>query len=164
MKRTVKVWMAAVMSGVLLAGGAAMTGQAPWEWRPRLIQAELMPAEDTGITRMPVGWEAIITTAEVIRHTCIPMECVPMQEAGESTQTQTRAQTKTQTQAQTQAQAPAQTQAQAPAQTQAQAQGRLRHRNRKRSGQLPGQEKLPVLRAGIRMGHTGTISARTEPV
>ncbi len=30
MKRTVKVWMAAVMSGVLLAGGAAMTGQAPW--------------------------------------------------------------------------------------------------------------------------------------
>lgn len=30
MKRTVKVWLAAVMSGVLLAGGAAMTGQAPW--------------------------------------------------------------------------------------------------------------------------------------
>ena len=30
MKRTVKVWVAAVMSGVLLAGGAAMTGQAPW--------------------------------------------------------------------------------------------------------------------------------------
>ena len=29
MKRTVKVWLAAVMSGVLLAGGAAMTGQAP---------------------------------------------------------------------------------------------------------------------------------------
>ena len=82
MKRTVKVWMAAVMSGVLLAGGAAMTGQARGEWRPRLIQAEPMPAEDTGITRMPAGWEAITTTAEVIRHTCIPMECVPMQEAG----------------------------------------------------------------------------------
>ena len=30
MKRTVKIWLAAVMSGVLLAGGAAMTGQAPW--------------------------------------------------------------------------------------------------------------------------------------
>ena len=78
MKRTVKVWMAAVMSGVLLAGGAAMTGQAPWGMEPRLIQAEPMPAEDTGITRMPAGWEAITTTAEVIRHTCIPMECVPM--------------------------------------------------------------------------------------
>ena len=39
-----------------------------------------------------------------------------------------------------------------------------RHRNRQWSGQLPGQEKLPVLRAGIRMGHTGTISVRTEPV
>lgn len=30
MRRTVKVWLAAVMSGVLLAGGAGMTGQAPW--------------------------------------------------------------------------------------------------------------------------------------
>lgn len=30
MKRTVKVWLAVVMSGVLLAGGAGMTGQAPW--------------------------------------------------------------------------------------------------------------------------------------
>ena len=82
MKRTVKVWLAAVMSGVLLAGGAAMTDRPRGEWRPRPIQAEPMPAEDTGITRTPAGWEAIITTAEVIRHTCIPMECVPMQEAG----------------------------------------------------------------------------------
>ena len=38
MKRTVKVWVAAVMSGVLLAGGAAMTGQAPWGMEARLIQ------------------------------------------------------------------------------------------------------------------------------
>ncbi|WP_138311747.1 MULTISPECIES: YHYH domain-containing protein [unclassified Clostridium] len=30
MKRTVKVWLAAVMSGVILAGGAGTTGQAPW--------------------------------------------------------------------------------------------------------------------------------------
>ena len=64
----------------------------------------------------------------------------------------------TQTQAQTQAQAPAQTQAQAPAQTQAQAQAQTQTQEQEAVWQLPGQEKLPVLRAGIRMGHTGTIS------
>ena len=122
--------------------------------RPRPIQAEPMPAEDTGITRTPAGWEAIITTAEVIRHTCIPMECVPMQEAGKVPRPRP---------------GPRQKPRHKP---------RLRHRprhrprrrlrprlrTRLRPGQLPGQEKLPVLRAGIRMGHTGTISARTEPV
>ena len=41
---------------------------------------------------------------------------------------------------------------------------RPRPRTRLRPGQLPGQKRLPVLRAGIRMGYTGTISARTEPV
>lgn len=154
MKRTVKVWLAAVMSGVLLAGGAAMTGQAPWGMEARPIQAEPMPAEDTGITRTPAGWEAIITTAEVIRHTCIPMECVPMQEAGKVPRPRP---------------GPRQKPRHKP-----RLRYRPRHRPRRRlrprlrtrlrPGQLPGQEKLPVLRAGIRMGHTGTISARTEPV
>lgn len=30
MKKTVKIWMAAVMSGMILANGAGMTGLAPW--------------------------------------------------------------------------------------------------------------------------------------
>lgn len=64
MKRTVKV--AGSGHERMLAGGAAMTDRPPWEWRPRPIQAEPMPDRGRGITRTPAGWEAIITTAEVI--------------------------------------------------------------------------------------------------
>lgn len=101
MKRTVKIWLAAVMSGVLLAGGAAMTGQAPWGME---AQAH------SGRTDASGGHPAHLH----------PNGVCPYAGGGESTQT--RAQTKTQTQAQTQAQAPAQTQAQAQAQTQTQTQ------------------------------------------
>ena len=124
------------------------------EWRPRPIQAEPMPAEDTGITRTPAGWEAIIDHCGGHPHTCIPMECVPMQEAGKVPRPRS---------------GPRQKPRHKP-----RLRYRPRHRPRRRlrprlrtrlrPGQLPGQEKLPVLRAGIRMGHTGTISARTEPV
>jgi hypothetical protein len=153
MKRTVKVWVAAVMSGVLLAGGAAMTGQAPWG-----MEAQAHSGRTDGITRMPAGWEAITTTAEVIRHTCIPMECVPMQEAGKVPRPRPGPRQKPRHKPRPRLKhRPRPRPRHRPRR-------RLSHRNRQWSGQLPGQEKLQVLRAGIRMGHTGTISARTEPV
>ncbi len=157
MKRTVKVWLAAVMSGVLLAGGAAMTGQAPWGMEAQAHSGRTDASGGHRDNKNASGLGSYHYHCGGHPAHLHPNGVCPYAGGGESTQTQTRAQTKTQTQAQTQAQAPAQTQAPAQAQTQTQ-------RTRLRSGQLPGQEKLPVLRAGIRMGHTGTISARTEPV
>ena len=147
MKRTVKVWLAVVMSGVLLAGGAAMTGQAPWGMEAQAHSGRTDASGGHRDNKNASGLGSYHYHCGGHPAHLHPNGVCPYAGGGESTQTQTRAQTKTQTQAQTQASA--QTQAQAQAQTQT---------------QDPGQKRLPVLRAGIRMGHTGTISARTEPV
>ena len=158
MKRTVKVWLAAVMSGVLLAGGAAMTGQAPWGMEAQAHSGRTDASGGHRDNKNAAGWEAITTTAEVIRHTCIPMECVPMQEAGKVPRPRPGPRQKPRHKPRPRLKhRPRPRPRHRPRR-------RLSHRNRQWSGQLPGQEKLQVLRAGIRMGHTGTISARTEPV
>lgn len=154
MKRTVKIWLAAVMSGVLLAGGAAMTGQAPWGMEAQAHSGRTDASGGHRDNKNASGLGSYHYHCGGHPAHLHPNGVCPYAGGGESTQTQTRAQTKTQTQAQTQA----------PTQAPAQARLRPRLRTRLRPGQLPGQEKLPVLRAGIRMGHTGTISARTEPV
>lgn len=156
MKRTVKIWLAAVMSGVLLAGGAAMTGQAPWGMEAQAHSGRTDASGGHRDNKNASGLGSYHYTAEVIRHTCIPMECVPMQEAGKVPRPGPRQKPRHKPRL------------------------RLKHRprprhkprrrlrprprTRLRPGQLPGQKRLPVLRAGIRMGYTGTISVRTEPV
>lgn len=154
MKRTVKVWLAAVMSGVLLAGGAAMTGQAPWGMEAQAHSGRTDASGGHRDNKNASGLGSYHYHCGGHPAHLHPNGVCPYAGGGESTQTQTRAQTKTQTQAQTQA----------PTQARPRRRLRPRLRTRLRPGQLPGQEKLPVLRAGIRMGHTGTISARTEPV
>lgn len=154
MKRTVKVWLAAVMSGVLLAGGAAMTGQAPWGMEAQAHSGRTDASGGHRDNKNASGLGSYHYHCGGHPAHLHPNGVCPYAGGGESTQTQTRAQTKTQTQAQTQAPTQAPAQAQTQTQTQDQAAARA----------ASGQEKLPVLRAGIRMGHTGTISARTEPV
>ncbi|MFR2693673.1 MAG: YHYH domain-containing protein [Enterocloster bolteae] len=154
MKRTVKIWLAAVMSGVLLAGGAAMTGQAPWGMEAQAHSGRTDASGGHRDNKNASGLGSYHYHCGGHPAHLHPNGVCPYAGGGESTQTQTRAQTKPRHKP------------------------RLRHRprhrprrrlrprlrTRLRPGQLPGQEKLPVLRAGIRMGHTGTISARTEPV
>ena len=140
MKRTVKVWMAAVMSGVLLAGGAAMTGQAPWGMEAQAHSGRTDATSPGADSDTGPG--------------SIPMECVPMQEAGKVPRPRPGPRQKHRHKPRSRHRP----------RLRHKPRRRLRHRTRQRSGQLPGQDKLPVLRAGIRMGHTGTISARTEPV
>ena len=115
MKRTVKVWMAAVMSGVLLAGGAAMTGQAPWGMEAQAHSGRTDASGGHRDNKNASGLGSYHYHCGGHPAHLHPNGVCPYAGGGESTQT--RAQTKTQTQAQTQAQAPAQTQAQAQAQT-----------------------------------------------
>ncbi|WP_418466204.1 YHYH domain-containing protein [Enterocloster bolteae] len=122
MKRTVKVWVAAVMSGVLLAGGAAMTGQAPWGMEAQAHSGRTDASGGHRDNKNASGLGSYHYHCGGHPAHLHPNGVCPYAGGGESTQTQTRAQTKTQTQAQTQAQAPAQTQAQAPAQAQTQPQ------------------------------------------
>ena len=122
MKRTVKVWVAAVMSGVLLAGGAAMTGQAPWGMEAQAHSGRTDASGGHRDNKNASGLGSYHYHCGGHPAHLHPNGVCPYAGGGESTQTQTRAQTKTQTQAQTQAQAPAQTQAQAPAQAQTQTQ------------------------------------------
>lgn len=154
MKRTVKVWLAAVMSGVLLAGGAAMTGQAPWGMEAQAHSGRTDASGGHRDNKNASGLGSYHYHCGGHPAHLHPNGVCPYAGGGESTQTQTRAQTKPR--------------------HKPRLRYRPRHRPRRRlrprlrtrlrPGQLPGQEKLPVLRAGIRMGHTGTISARTEPV
>ena len=158
MKRTVKVWVAAVMSGVLLAGGAAMTGQAPWGMEAQAHSGRTDASGGHRDNKNASGLGSYHYHCGGHPAHLHPNGVCPYAGGGESTQTQTRAQTKPRHKPRPRLKhRPRPRPRHRPRR-------RLSHRNRQWSGQLPGQEKLQVLRAGIRMGHTGTISARTEPV
>ncbi|MCD7992296.1 MAG: YHYH domain-containing protein [Clostridia bacterium] len=116
MKRTVKVWLAAVMSGVLLARGAGMTGQSPWGME---AQAHSGRTDGNGGHRDNKNASGLGS----YHYHCgghpahlHPDGVCPYGGGGESTQTRTQTQTKTQTQAQTQPQTQPQTQDQTKAQ------------------------------------------------
>lgn len=156
MKRTVKVWMAAVMSGVLLAGGAAMTGQAPWGMEAQAHSGRTDASGGHRDNKNASGLGSYHYHCGGHPAHLHPNGVCPYAGGGESTQTQTRAQTKPRHK-------PRPRLKHRP-RPRPRPRRRLIPRTRLRPRQLPGQEKLPVLRAGIRMGHTGTISVRTEPV
>lgn len=98
MKRTVKIWLAAVMSGVLLAGGAAMTGQAPWGMEAQAHSGRTDASGGHRDNKNASGLGSYHYHCGGHPAHLHPNGVCPYAGGGESTQTQTRAQTKTQTQ------------------------------------------------------------------
>ena len=95
MKRTVKVWLAAVMSGVLLAGGAAMTGQAPWGMEAQAHSGRTDASGGHRDNKNASGLGSYHYHCGGHPAHLHPNGVCPYAGGGESTQTQTRAQTKT---------------------------------------------------------------------
>ena len=103
MKRTVKVWMAAVMSGVLLAGGAAMTGQAPWGMEAQAHSGRTDASGGHRDNKNASGLGSYHYHCGGHPAHLHPNGVCPYAGGGESTQTQAQAQTHTQDQAAAQA-------------------------------------------------------------
>ena len=103
MKRTVKVWMAAVMSGVLLAGGAAMTGQAPWGMEAQAHSGRTDASGGHRDNKNASGLGSYHYHCGGHPAHLHPNGVCPYAGGGESTQTQAQAQAQTRTQTQDQA-------------------------------------------------------------
>ena len=154
MKRTVKVWVAAVMSGVLLAGGAAMTGQAPWGMEAQAHSGRTDASGGHRDNKNASGLGSYHYHCGGHPAHLHPNGVCPYAGGGESTQTQTRAQTKPDPGSSTGPDPGPGTGPGADSDT----------GTGSGPGSFRGRRSFRYFGLASEWGHTGTISARTEPV